>query len=174
MGVTPVSRRQALLSAAALLVGAPMAALAKSGDSPKISVFGVGGQSSPFTAGVKRGGKVLYSTLGDDEVAVFKRIIAQSKERLELAAPSIKAKSWEDIRSRIRLEASDLRKTQLTVNASIEDAAQNKKAENAYKTFKKDLESLDQACIQKNQDRAYKGYNASLKSLSAWEDITGF
>lgn len=176
MSAAPVSRRQALLAGFALLAGAtlPKDALAKSGDSPKISVFGVGGASSPFDSGIQRGGKTQYKEFQPDEVAVFKRIVAESKERLEGAADSIKAKSWEDIRSRIRLEASDLRKTQLTVNANIEDSKQSAAATKAYKVFKKDLEDLDYAAVTKNQDKARKYYNAALKSLSAWEASAGF
>lgn len=139
-----------------------------------MSVFGVGGQSSPFTAGVQRGGKVLYKTFSDDEVAVFKRIINDSRDRLEGAADSIKIKYWEDIRGRIRLEASDLRRTQITVNANIDDKKQAADAQKAYKIFKTDLEALDAACIQKNQGKAYKAYNASLKSLKDWQNVVGF
>lgn len=177
MSASPISRREALATAAALVAGTvlgPFAASAKSGDSPKISVFGVGGASSPFTAGIQTGGKVAYKQFNDDEVAVFKRIVSESYDRLEGALPSIKIKSWEDIRSRIRLEASDLRKTQLTVNANIEDSKKSATAAKAYQTFKQDIERLDAAAVEKNQDKAYKAYNASLKSLAAWKSIVGF
>lgn len=176
MTAAPMSRRQALAAAAALVSGAalsPLAAFAKSGDAPKISVFGVGGASSPFVAGWETGGKVIYKRFGEDELAVFKRIVSDSKNRLEGASDSIKQKSWEDVRSRIRLEASDLRKTQITINDAIDDPSQAAKATKAYKTFKNDIERLDAAAIQKNQDRAYKAYNASLKSLSTWQDTVG-
>lgn len=177
MTATPISRRQALSAAAALITGAtlsPLIANAKSGDSPKISVFGVGGQSSPFTAGVQQGGKVIYKTFNDDEITLYKRIITDSKDRLAGAIDSIKGKSWEDVRSRIRLEAYDLRKTQLTVNANIDDKKTSDAATKAYKAFKNDLENLDQAAVEKNPDKAFKFYNASLKSLSAWQDTVGF
>lgn len=177
MTAAPMSRRQALAAAAALVAGAtlsPLAASAKGGDAPKISIFGVRGASSPFTAGYQTGGKVIYKKFNDDEVAVFKRIVSDSKNRLEGASDSIKLKSWEDVRSRIRLEASDLRKTQISVMGGIEDPSQAAKATKAYETFKNDIERLDAAAIQKNQDRAYKAYNASLKSLSAWQDSVGF
>lgn len=174
MSMTPITRRDALLAGAALLAGIPAAALAKSGDSPKISVFGVGGASSPFTAGVQSGGKLQYKSFNEDEITLYKRIVDDSKARLEGAIDSIKSKSWEDVRSSIRLEASDLRKTQLTVNANIEDDKESKKATKAYLVFKNDLENLDQAAVQKNQDRAYKAYNAALKSLGAWQEVAGF
>lgn len=176
MTASPLSRRQALTAAAALLTGAalsPYSASAKSGDSPKISVFGVGGASSPFTAGVQTGGKVIYKEFGDDEVAVFKRIVADAKDRLQGTTNSIKIKSWEDIRSQLRLQ-TDLRKTQLRINDGISDPKQAEKAAKAYQVFKNDIEKLDAACVQKNQDRAYKAQKASVASLAAWEDTVGF
>lgn len=177
MSATPVSRRQALSAAAALVAGAslaPLIANAKSGDSPSISIFGIGGQSSPFTAGVPTGGKVQYTGFNDDEIATYKRIVNESKDRLEGASDSIKAKSWEDIRGRIRLEAQDLRKTQLTVNSNIRDKKVQAAAAKAYQLFKEDIERLDMACVQKNQEKAYKSYNSSLKSLQAWQTAAGF
>lgn len=177
MSANPISRRQALSAAAAVFAGvslAPLVSEAKSGDSPTISIFGIGGQSSPFTAGVQQGGKVQYRSFNDDEITIYKRIINDSKDRLEGAYDSIKAKSWEDIRSRIRLEASDLRKAQLTVNSNISDKKLQAAAAKAYQLFKEDLERLDQACVQKNQDKAYKSYNSSLKSLTAWQLAAGF
>ncbi|KAI0563197.1 Oxygen-evolving enhancer protein [Gracilaria domingensis] len=176
MSQAPVSRRQALMGGAALLAAvglSPFATLAKSGDSPKISVFGVGGASSPFDAGVPTGGKVQYKPFGDEEVAVFKRIVDDSKERLVGSVGSIKEKNWEDIRSQIRLQ-SDLRKTQLTINANMPDKKSGDQAKKAYLAFKTDIEKLDQACVQKDQARAYKAYNAALKSLAAWQDTTGY
>lgn len=173
---SPVSRRQALAAAAAMAAGAilsPTAASAKSGDSPKISIFGVGGASSPFTAGVQTSGNVLYKAFGDAELDVFKRIVSDAKERLEGSADSIKIKSWEDIRSQLRLQ-TDLRKTQISVNNGISDPKQAAKAVKAYQTFKTDIERLDAACVQKNQDQAYKAHKASVASLAAWQNTVGF
>lgn len=171
-----MSRRQALAAAAALVTGAvvaPLAASAKSGDSPKISIFGVGGASSPFTAGVQTGGKVIYKRFGDDEIAVFKRIVTDARDRLDGSVASIKIKSWEDVRGQLRLQ-TDLRRTQVIVNGGIDDPKQAAKAAKAYQTFKNDIERLDAACIQKNQDQAYKAHKASLASLAAWQDTVGF
>lgn len=169
-----ISRREALIGGAALLAGIPLSALAKGGDSPKISIFGVGGASSPFDAGFQRGGKVLYSEFGDDELAVFKRIVNQSEERIVDATESIKAKSWEDIRSRCRLEAYDLRKVILRVNGAISDKAQADKAQKIANSIKQDIEQLDQACVAKNQDLAYKKYNATVKDIAEWKSFVGF
>lgn len=74
--VMSLSRRQALgavlgAAGAALL---PAAAFAKGGEGAKISFFGVGGQSSPYTAGIKTGGVVQYKKYSEDEMAYFKSI----------------------------------------------------------------------------------------------------
>lgn len=174
MSAAPISRRQALLAGAALLAGTPLAALAKGGDAPSISIFGVGGASSPFTAGVQSGGKVLYSRFRDDEIAVFKRIFSESKERIEGASETVKNKSWMDARSRIRLEASDLRKVQNSVNDSIEDKKTSEAAKKLTANIKLKLEQFDQACVDKSQDKAAKLLKLVTKDLASWEEVVGF
>lgn len=173
MTAQPVSRRQALLAGAALLAGVPLAALAKSGDAPKISIFGVNDVSSPFTAGLKRDGKVMYEELNPEEVSIYKKIAEGSKVRILGADESIKNKYWEDVRSRIRLEAYEFRKVQLKVNSALskDDADAALKA---TKAFKSDVENLDQAAYQKNQEKAYKAYNAVVKDIDNWFSAVGF
>lgn len=173
MSAQPVSRRQALLTGAALLAGIPLAALAKSGDAPKISIFGVNDVSSPFTAGVKRDGKVMYEELNPEEVAIYKKIAEGSKLRIVGADESIKNKYWEDVRSRVRLEAYEFRKIQMKVNSAL-NKDQADPALKATKDFKKDVETLDQAAYQKNQDKAYKAYNAVVKDIENWFSAVGF
>lgn len=178
MTAAPISRRDALAAAIALVAGAtvvaPRPSFAKGGEGAKISIFGVGGASSPFVAGVKTTGQVQYSKFGDSELAVFKNIIDQSEQRVAGAGDSIKLKSWEDIRSSIRLEASGLRETIRKVNSSIDDPKVAKAADKAYASLKQNMENLDQACIQKNQDKAFKSYNALLKDISSWKTVAGF
>lgn len=173
MSAQPMSRRQALLAGAALLAGIPVSTFAKSGDSPKISIFGVGGASSPFEAGVAKGGKKLYKEFNDSELGTFKRIINESKDRISGAQDSIKAKSWEDIRSRVRLEAGELRKVQTKLNDGLSASDDQVRAKKAARAVKIDLEELDQACVQKNQEVAYKKYNAVLKDIDAWMETVG-
>lgn len=173
MSAQPISRRQALLTGAALLAGVPLAALAKSGDAPKISIFGVNDVSSPFTAGLKRDGKVLYEDLNPEELAIYKKIAEGSKNRIVGADDSIKNKYWEDVRSRVRLEAYEFRKVQLRVNSAL-DKGQADAALKATKAFKTDLEKLDQAAYQKNQDQAFKAYNAVVKDIDNWFSAVGF
>lgn len=173
MSAQPMSRRQALITGAALIAGAPLAALAKSGDSPKLSIFGVGGASSPFEAGVQKGGTKLYKEFNNDELEVLRRIVNNSKDRIAGAEDSIKTKSWEDIRSRVRLEAGELRKVQNKINDGLSASDDQVRAKKAARAVKIDLEQLDQACVQKNQDAAYKKYNSVLRNIDAWKDTVG-
>lgn len=173
MSAQPVSRRQALLAGAAMLAGVPLAALAKSGDAPKISIFGLNSASSPFTAGIKKDGKLLYEDLNPEELSIYKRIAEGSKARIVGADQSIKNKYWEDVRSRIRLEAYEFRKVQLRLNSALS----KDQAQPALKTssaFKADIEKLDQAAYQKNQEKAYKAYSAVVKDIDNWFSAVGF
>lgn len=142
-------------------------------QSPKISIFGVEGASSPFTAGVETGGNTLYTQFNPDELAVFKRIAEESKVRIVGASDAIKAKQWEDIRSRCRLEAYEFRYVQKRINESISDKALQSKAIKASAAIKADIEQLDQACVQKNQDLSFKKYNALVKDIDAWVNVVG-
>lgn len=173
-GDNQMTRRQALLAGAALVAGAvPLAALAKSGMGPNQSIFGLGGPSSPFVGGLQTGGKVLYTRFSDDEIQVFKRIIEDSRDRIVSCSDAIKTKSWEDIRGRIRLEANELRSSQVKITESIADKDIAKKAEKAFNTLKYDMEQFDQACVQKNQDLSFKKYNLVVKDIDDWISIVG-
>lgn len=170
-----LSRRDALagaVGAAAALLGVSPA-LAKGGDAPKISVFGVGGASSPFVKGVQKGGKVQYEQFGDDEMEIFKRCVAVSKDRLAGTVAIVKEKSWDDVRSQVRLEMYELRKTAERVNGNLEDKAAAKKALQEYAEFKKSIENLDYAAVTKNQDKAYKSLAKATASLNSWADTVG-
>lgn len=170
-----LSRRDALGAAvgaaAALLAGSP--ALAKGGDAPKISVFGVGGASSPFTKGVQKGGTVQYEAFGDDEVEVFKKCVEVSKDRLAGTVAIVKEKSWDDVRSQVRLEMYELRKTAERLNANVGDKGTKQKAAQEYADFKNAIEKLDYAAITKNQDKAYKSLSKATASLNSWASTVG-
>ena len=170
-----LSRRAALAAGLALAAGviAPTPSEAKGGDAPKISIFGVGGASSPFTAGVQTGGQSMYERFNEEELSSYKKNVDASKERLVTSVDAIKGKSWDDVRSMVRLEMGILRNTFINVNKSITDKKAAKDAEKAYRQFKTDIENLDYAAITKNQDKAYKSYNSALKSLDSWSSITG-
>lgn len=173
MSSSPISRRKALQTAAAVLAGVPLAALAKSGDSPKISIFGVGGFSSPFTAGVTTGGQRQYAEYNDDEIMRFKRIVNESKDRIIAASGSVKSKSWDDLKSCVRLEAYEVRRIQRQVDASL-DGDKKKAATKASQAFKVSLEEFDQAVSQKSPAKTAKAYDATIKTLSAWQKVVGF
>lgn len=78
-----------------------------------------------------------------------------------------------DIRSLIRLEMSLLRKTQISVMASLEDSKKKAAAEKIYSTFKTDINDLDYACVTKDQARASKSYKSAVKDLEAWRRTVG-
>lgn len=172
-----LSRRAALgagLGAiGAALLGGVDSVNAKSGEGAKLSIFGVGGQSSPFTSGIETGGTVQYTPFSEDEMKYFRNIVDSSRDRLEAAKPSIDAKSWEDIRSSIRLEMYNIRKTAVELNANISDDKTRSNAEKLYAQFKQDVNDLDYACVTKNQDKALKSYKSTLKSLSSWREVVG-
>lgn len=174
-GPTMALTRRAALGAALSAMGAavlPASAFAKGGDAPKISIFGVGGASSPFDAGIQTGGTVLYSRFSEDEIAYFKSIVDASSDRFAQAKASIDIKSWEDIRSLIRLETSLLRTTMVKVAESLDKDGQ-KKATSIYEDFKLDLNDLDYACSTKNQEKANKAYKATLRSFASWREEVG-
>ena len=171
------NRRQLLVQGLTTLAGLTFlskSANAKSGDSPTISIFGVGGQSSPFTKGVQKGGKTLYKPYSKDELEVYTRIIQESKDRLDGAEYAIRDKSWEDVRSRIRLEMSDLRKVQMNLNQNLQDTKERSNAEKMYQKFKQDIEALDYAASTKDQSRAYKAWNSASQNLKQWRKLVGF
>lgn len=170
-----LSRRAALAAGLALAAGVvvPSPSEAKGGDAPKISVFGVGGQSSPFSAGVQTGGNPVYKEFNDEEVASYKKNVEESKERFVTTSEAIKVKSWDDVRSKVRLEMNQIRATASKINKNLSDAKAAKDAEKAYNQFKVDIENLDYAAVTKNQDKAYKSYNSALKNLNSWASITG-
>ena len=168
-----ISRRAALGGAAAALLARASAALAKSGDSPKISIFGVGGASSPYTAGIQTGGTVQYKAYNDAELLAFKKIVDESKARLLTTIEPIKGRAWSDVQSRIRLEMYDVRNTMLKLNAAIDDDATAKKADQIYADFKVALEALDYAATVKDQAKAVKNYNVVLEKFNSWVNLVG-
>jgi hypothetical protein len=180
---TPVtmalSRRAALsvglgaLGAALLGAGSPV--LAKSGEGAKISVFGVGGASSPFVSGISKSGQVLYTPFSDEEQNYFKGIVEGSAERLTGAKTSIDGKSWEDIRSAIRLEMTLLRQTAVTINSNLRlsDPKKADTADKIFAQFKKNVNALDYACVLKDQDKALKSYKATIKDFAGWREVVG-
>jgi len=162
----PLSRRDALNgaagAAAAALLSGTSGALVKSGDGSKISVFGVGGASSPYTAGVQKGGKVEYSERGAEELAFFKERLDASRARLATTIDPIKGKSWDDVQSRIRLVMSEVRNYMIKYMETIPDKSTSKSANQAYADFKLAIENLDYAAVTKNQAKATKSFNSAI------------
>jgi Oxygen evolving enhancer protein 3 (PsbQ) len=170
-----LNRRSALglglgaLGAALLKGAAPVHA--KSGEFARQSIFGVGGASSPFDAGIQRSGTVQYSKFAPAEMAYFKSIVDGSSTRLDSAKTEIDNKSWEAVRSTIRLEMSLLRQTMLSVQANIADPKVKASAQKLYDAFKKDVNDMDYACVLKNQDKARKSFKLTVTDLASWREV---
>jgi hypothetical protein len=170
-----LNRRSALglglgaLGAALLKGSAPVQA--KSGEFARQSIFGVGGASSPFDAGIQRSGTVQYSKFAPAEMAYFKSIVDGSSTRLDSAKTEIDNKSWEAVRSTIRLEMALLRQTMLSVQANIADPKIKASAQKLYDAFKKDVNDMDYACVVKNQDKARKSFKLTVSDLASWREV---
>lgn len=109
----------------------------------------------------------------DDEKAYLEKIVTDSKSSLKSTDGPILDKSWEEVRSRLRLEMSLLRKTQVELNKKITDPKSKAAAEKAYEQFKKDIDNLDYAARTKNQDKALKSRGFAITSLDAWVKAVG-
>lgn len=82
-------------------------------------------------------------------------------------------KSWEEVRSRLRLEMNLLRRTAVNLNGKITDPTSKAAAEKAYAQFKKDIDSLDYAARTKSQDKALKARGFAITSLASWSKAVG-
>lgn len=109
----------------------------------------------------------------DDEKEYLEKIVSDSTDSLKSTDGPILDKSWEEIRSRLRLEMNLLRKTQVELNQKITDPKSKADAEKAYEQFKKDIDNLDYAARTKNQDKALKSRGLAIISLAAWVKAVG-
>ncbi|OSX79123.1 hypothetical protein BU14_0086s0010 [Porphyra umbilicalis] len=168
--------RRAVLAgalAAAGLAILPDTAQAMGGEGAKQSFFGAKSISNPFTYNEKSKGPIVYKPYNDDEKAYLEKIVTDSKSSLKSTDGPILDKSWEEVRSRLRLEMSLLRKTQVELNKKITDPKSKAAAEKAYEQFKKDIDNLDYAARTKNQDKALKSRGFAITSLDAWVKAVG-
>lgn len=174
-GDAPATRRAVLAGAlaAAGLAILPGSASAKGGEGAKQSFFGAGAISNPFTYNEKSKGPVVYKPFNDDEKEYLEKIVSDSKQSLMATDGPILDKSWEEVRSRLRLEMNLLRRTQVSLNEKITDPKSKAAAEKAYSQFKKDIDSLDYAARTKNQDKALKSRGFAITSLGAWTKAVG-
>lgn len=109
----------------------------------------------------------------DEEKEYLEKIVSDSMASLMATDAPILDKSWEDVRSRLRLEMSLLRGTQVNLNSKITDPKSKEAAEKAYTQFKKDIDNLDWAARTKSQDKALKSRGFAITSLAAWTKAVG-
>lgn len=109
--------------------------------------------------------------LNDDELAKYKDIYAASARDLsETAVTAISGKSWEDVRSALRLRANDLG----AAAKRLSDASPSAKAATkAYAQFKASANALDWAARQKNQAKAVMAREAASADLDNWAKVVG-
>eukprot|EP00184_Porphyridium_aerugineum_P000333 CAMPEP_0184700606 /NCGR_PEP_ID=MMETSP0313-20130426/14687_1 /TAXON_ID=2792 /ORGANISM="Porphyridium aerugineum, Strain SAG 1380-2" /LENGTH=196 /DNA_ID=CAMNT_0027160361 /DNA_START=107 /DNA_END=697 /DNA_ORIENTATION=- len=165
-----VSRREILtgMGVAAALAAAP--ALAAGGDSPKQSFFGGDSQSSPFTYTMKQG-TPIYDPKNEEEINFHKKVVAESKARLEKTNAMIAEKSWDEVRGELSLQMKELRHSSLKLIDLV--AEDKKKATKAYDEFKKNVEALDLAARFKKQDEAKRYKAAATKALDSFAAQVG-
>lgn len=170
-----ISRRAALAALAAVVAGAAAGtAPASAGPAAKQSIFGYGGASSPYSYADQKlyTGTVLYKDLNEGEVAKYRNIFKESQMDLgATASAAIAGKSWEDVRSAIRLRANDLG----AAAKRLSDASPSSKAATkAYNQFKASANALDWAARQKNQAKAVAAREAAAADLDKWGKVVGF
>nr|ADD97076.1 photosystem II extrinsic protein [Galdieria sulphuraria] len=151
----------------------PKNASAKSGESAKLSIFGVEGLSSPFTADLKSKGQPLYKNLNEEEISRYTKAITDGKASLSKIPGYINEKSWEDIKSLVRQRVADLRSAQKKMMASISEQRIRQKAEKLYDSFIKSIEDIDYAARQKNGDKVRQAQQQAMKLLQEWASAAG-
>lgn len=167
--------------AAASILASPLAglsssALASSGDSPKISVFGLGGTkadiSSPFVEDATTyspyspygtGKDALFKPLNADDVAFFKKKVAEAQKRFGKVESFIAKKQWEEIRSELTRQGPDFR-------GSVRKLVANKGTESARvaaETLFQDLEDLTVSSRRKQGAEASAAFVKAKAHLEA-------
>lgn len=173
----PLERRQLLQGAAAALLAALIgkALPSHAAGEPKMSFFGADAPSSPFTYDEKEG-EPIYKGITPELVEEYRAAINGAKKRIEDSGDAIAKKSWEDVRSALRLAVGTLRSVCTKVNAyaSAQATKQEKKnIEKAYRDFLKRIEDMDYAARMKDQDRAERFRTASISALDNWMTVVG-
>ena len=109
--------------------------------------------------------------LNDEEVGKYRAIYQASRQDLsETAVAAIAGKSWEDVRSALRLRANDLG----AAAKRLSDASSSSKAANkAYDQFKASANRLDWAARQKDQAKATAAREAASADLDKWGQVVG-
>ncbi|EWM23838.1 extrinsic protein in photosystem ii [Nannochloropsis gaditana] len=161
------------------LTSMPESALAKSGEGPKQSVFGLGGDaaSSPFVQDVPTyspyspygtGENALFKPLNADDVKLYTSKVTESKKRVDKIAKYLEKKQWEEVRTELTRQMYDLRRS----GQKLAENKQSPEASKALKSLFQDIEDLTVASRRKQVDvsqaaysRAQADFDAFLKAL---------
>ena len=164
----------ALLSFSAAVQGAS----AKAGQSGKIGIFdssisspyqpqGIARTEAGSTYGWKSNGEAAATGYATD-VAREKASFQESVKRISGLGPKIESKTWWFVRDELRIQAYTMRASMLAMNAVNSD---KKACESAYKTFWKEIESLDLACKKKEPALAAKEFGDVLAAMKAYSAL---
>jgi len=156
-------------AAAGLIVAAPAAAFATSGDSPKQAYFAKSPMSSPFGEVYTNQGSRLWTELGETERGIFTRIAVKTKQQLDEIVGYIQKKDWDRARSALRLYTYETRQSMTRLTSASGDP----EAAKLFKTFKRQIEQTDLALYKKDEAKADALLQGASSSYSSWLEVVG-
>jgi len=156
-------------AAAALIVGAPAAAFAVGGDSPKQAYFATSPLSSPFGETYTNQATRLWVELGETEKGIYTRVARETSVKLAEVVGYIQRNEWDRSRTALRGYMYETRKsmTRLTVASGDPEAAK------LFKLFKKQIEATDLALSKKDEATADRLLQGASTSYSSWLQVVG-
>merc|ERR1719231_196044 len=178
------SRRELFARAGAAVVGlsAAQSASAKAGQFSKIDIFSLdqsGGVpiSSPYQPGGPAAGKDATfgykKTAGEFAAKGYEADVSREKAAFDVSCkivesqgPNIESKTWWLVRDNLGGQAYNMKANMLAINKNLSD---KKAADAAYKTFWKEIDSLDLACKKKELALAQKEYSDVLAALETYK-----
>merc|ERR1740117_1424721 len=155
-------------AAAGLIIGAPAAAFAVGGDSPKQAYFAKSPISSPFGETYTNQATRLWKG-GSDEEIIYKRIARETKTQLDNIVGYIQKNEWDRARTAMRLYTYETRKSMTVLTSASGDP----EAAKLFKLFKKQIEATDLALSRKDETTADKLLQAASTSYSSWLEVVG-
>jgi len=182
------SRRELFARAGAAVVGfsAAQAAQAKAGQFSKIDIFTLdmsGGTpiSSPFQVGGPKAGPEstfgYAKTAGEFVAKGYQSDVTREKAAFQVSCgiitsqqKNIDSKTWWLVRDNMRGQAYTMKENMLAINSQLSDPAAKKAADAAYKSFWKEIDSLDLACKKKELALAQKEYGDVLAALKKYQE----
>lgn len=156
-------------AAAGLIIGAPAAAFAVGGDSPKQAYFAKSPISSPFGETYTNQATRLWTELGETERGIYTRIARETKTQLDNIVGYIQKNEWDRARTAMRLYTYETRKSMTVLTSASGDP----EAAKLFKLFKKQIEATDLALSRKDETTADKLLQAASTSYSSWLEVVG-